>query len=150
MPPAERLREWAAVAVTVFADGPDVVDVGDVALRGPLTVRGRVVARGGGAAPTGDRGIPTRVWMASAGSGMLSPPAAVPVDAEGRFELRGAVEGRYHLLWSLTGGWAAVKLFADGRDVTFDALELTNADLDVTLELTNRILGGITPFGVKR
>jgi hypothetical protein len=136
MPPASRLTAWAAQEITVNGE----VDAGTIALREPLTVSGQLVFSGTGAAPI-NLTTRTTVWMAAVEGGMLTPPGAVEVDREGRFTLRGAMAGRYHLWGGNVTGWTVTSVTSEGKDITMAPIVLSDHDVnDVQIKLTSRIV----------
>ena len=134
-PPASRLTDWASETVQVIDRN---VDVGEIALRPPLTISGRVEFPGAGAMSPAAAGRST-VWLATVDGGMYSPPSAVAVKPDGTFELKGAMRGRYHLWGGSYPGWTVVSVTAAGTDITGTALVVGDKDInDVVIRLTSR------------
>ena len=134
-PPAIRLTDWASQPVRVI--DRDVV-LGDVPLRAPITVSGRVEFPGAGAMSPAATERST-VWLAAADGGMYSPPSAVAIRPDGTFELKGAMRSRYHLWGGGYPGWTVASVTAAGTDITGKALVVGERDIaDVVIQLTSR------------
>jgi hypothetical protein len=134
-PPADRLKAWASETVQVVDRH---VEMSALALHPPVTISGRIEFEDGSAMPSV---VPSNAiaYMAVVDGGLYSPPAAVRLDAEGRFQLKGAMRGRYHLFGGFPG-WGLKQVIAAGADITMKALEVGDRDIsDVRIVLTRRV-----------
>ncbi len=112
----DETRYWAMTEVLV--SGRD--EVLNVRLQPPLTARGRLTFKGAAKPPASGARIEARPLPAP-GTLMISPePSAVAAD--GTFELRGLVPGRYHLVARATNAWALQALMAGAEDISMAPL----------------------------
>ena len=140
--PASRLTDWASLSVQI---NDRDVELGDVTLRPPVMISGRVEFPGAGAMSPAASTRST-VWLAAVDGGMYAPPSAVPIRADGTFELKGAMRSRYHLWGASYPGWSVTSVTAAGADITSQALVVGDKDInDVVIRLSSRpvVLSGL-------
>jgi protocatechuate 3,4-dioxygenase beta subunit len=137
IPPAQALSAWAARSIRV---GAGDLQLEPLLLQSPLSVRGTLVFGGAGAGSPASQ-TRTSVWLAVVDGGLMSPPAAVAVEPDGRFVLAGAMAGRYHLFGGSPAGWTVKSIRAGDLDVLDAPLTLVDRDIDVTIELTPSLIG---------
>ena len=124
------------VTATADVDGSSyrataVVEVGrgderivSLTLRPAMTIAGRVVLDGGGAAKPQIAGHRVAVrGLTGVPRGEFQPLAA-PADAAGTFVVNGVVDGRYLISGAGPGDWTLQSVVLDGRDVTDRVIDI--------------------------
>jgi hypothetical protein len=145
----EETALWAAAPVTV--GDSDLTDLA-IVLRPGLRVSGRVEFAGA-RQPSSAELQRVAIRMQSA-EGRTSSPIAVDgrVAADGTFRTFGYPAGRYIanvLSSSIPAGWSIRSIVAGGRDISVEAIELSDADVggvtitftDKTTELSGSVIG---------
>lgn len=137
-PPPPEPTLWAIVPLTV--GDRDIRDLA-VVLRPGLTVSGRVEFAGTRPAPAAAQIQRMSITLQSA-EGRTSAPIAAAGRAtpDAAFRTAGYPAGRYIVAASaLPAGWSIRSIVADGRDVSVEPLELSDADVTgVVITLTDR------------
>ena len=137
-PPPATPSLWALMPISV--GDSDLTNLG-VVLKHGLRVSGRIEFSGTRPAPSVDQIQRLAITLQSA-EGRTSAPIASPGRAtpDGAFRTAGYAGGRYVVSVStLPAGWAVKSIMWNGRDVSVEPLELTDADVEgVIITFTDR------------